>query len=169
MPVTVDDTTLLPERTKEPSTHNAQPYVDAIDLIRVAIKRHREYNDSLEDSRETSHNIVEDSHRSQSPIGYTNDAQTIEDIEKILQDLDRTHPPPKLSHDSSKIDEDLVSTADDNGRIVAPLVSLIPSSSATHSILLSVLMTVLRLSSHDPFFSSCNFRESGSYRAIASH
>ena len=127
---------VLPDRTKKTTPAiDAQPYIDAIDLIRVAITRHREYNDSLEDSRETAHNIVEDTHRSQSPVGFTNDANTIEEIEKILNDLDRINPPPKLSHDSSKIDADLVSTGDDSG-IMAPLVSLtLYSATAPLSIL----------------------------------
>lgn len=126
MPAVVENTAVLTERTKDPSsTNDTHPYVLAIDQIRVAITRHREYKDSLEDARENSHNIVEESHRSQSPLGFTNDAQTIEDIERILKELDRNHPPPKLSHDSSKIEEDLVSTTDDSGQIVAPLVSLV--------------------------------------------
>jgi hypothetical protein len=125
MPAMVQNSSALPDPTKttEPSSvSDAHPYVLAIDQIRVAITRHREYRDSLEDLREHSDNVVEDSHRSQSPLGFTNGAQTIEDIERILDDLDRSHPPPKLTHGSSKIEEDLLSTVDDRGQIAAPPV-----------------------------------------------
>jgi hypothetical protein len=119
----VENTTALADRTKDASsTNDAQAYVLAIDQIRAAITRHREYIDSLDDAKQNSHHIVEESHRSQSPVGFTNDAKTIEEIVRILEEVDRNHPPPKLSHDSSKIEEDLLSTADDSVQIIAPSV-----------------------------------------------
>ena len=135
-PSAVEYTTVVTDRTKEPSstndaaTNDAHPYVLAIDQIRVAITRHREYKDSLADTNETSNTvegIVEDSYRSRSPVGFTNDAQTIEDIESILNELERNHriPPPKLSHDSSQIEADLMN---DNGQVTAPPVSSAPFS-----------------------------------------
>jgi hypothetical protein len=132
-----DDKPVLVDRTRERSTTNAaDPYILAIDRIRVAITRHRTNKESLGDTKEDD-GFIEESHRSQSPVGFTNDSQTIEDIEGILNELERNHriPPPKLSHDSSKIEADLVSTADDNGQIVeAPPVSPHPySSSVTQS------------------------------------
>jgi len=123
MPAIVDP--LLDQTRQASSTTNAQPYIHAIDLIRAAIARHREYTDSLAVARETSSNIIEDLQPSQSPVGFTNDARTIEAIERILNELDRSHPPPKLSHDSSNIEEDLFLAADDNGQLAAPPVSYI--------------------------------------------
>lgn len=147
MPAVVENAAGLADRTKDPSsTDDAHPYVLAIDQIRVAIIRHREFGDSLDDAREKSHSIVEESHRSQLPVGFTNDAKTIEEIQRILKDLERNQPPPKLSHDSSKIEEDLVSTADDSGQIVAPLVSLVLSLlDRAISIVIPSLVTVYSL------------------------
>jgi hypothetical protein len=114
-----DDTIVLADRTRGSSSNDADPYVLAIDRIRVAVTRHRTNKESFGDTK-VNDGIVEESHRSQSPIGFTNDSQTIEDIEGILNELERAHriPPPKLSHDSSKIAADLVSTADDNRQVV---------------------------------------------------
>lgn len=119
-------TTVLPERTRE-TWNDVEPYSLAIERIRVAIERHRTNKLSLKDGVEANNvvdGILEDSHRSQSPVTFTSDAQTIEDIWDIVQELERNHriPPPKFSHDSSKIDSDLA-TADDSGQITAPPVS----------------------------------------------
>jgi uncharacterized circularly permuted ATP-grasp superfamily protein len=125
--IAVDNTTNLVDwrkdlasSAKNASTNDTQPYVLAINQIRGAMERYRINKESLEDAKETSNStsIIDDSYRSQSPVGFSIDVKTIEAIERIMQELDRTHPPPKLSHDSSKIEEDLASTADDNGQVV---------------------------------------------------
>lgn len=134
-PIATEDTTVLVDRTRERSTNDADPYILAIDRIRVAITRHRTNRESLGDTVEDG--FIEGSHRSQSPVGFTNDSQTIEDIEGILNELERNHriPPPKLSHDSSKIEADLVSTADDNGQVVeAPAVVVEAPWSIPHEV-----------------------------------
>jgi hypothetical protein len=73
--------------------------------------------------------FIDEAHRTQSPIGFSNEAQTIERIGEILNELERTHgiPRSKLSHDSSTIDADLASTAGDVILVPPVSVKLVPN------------------------------------------
>jgi hypothetical protein len=116
---------VLVDQTKTSPVSDADPRFPqgtdaAIIRIRKAIIRHRTNKDSLRDNV-LANSIIEGGQRSRSPVGLTNDAQTIEEIENILDDYERTIP-SKLSHDSSNIEVDLGPSADDNAQIEGPPV-----------------------------------------------
>ena len=120
-----ENETVLVDRTKTSPTNDVDPRFPqgadaAIIRIRTAIIRHRTNKDSLRDTV-SANSITDGDRRSQSPVGLTNDTQTIEEIEKVLDDYERSIP-SKLSHDSSNIEEDLGPSADDNTNVEAPPV-----------------------------------------------